>query len=75
MTFDGTPWLAQRGNAEYDMLNDFVLLKYNGSSKYPVIPKGIESIAKQAFYRKELEFIEIPASVKYIGGEAFSQSI
>lgn len=72
--FRGTPWLEDRNKDEFIIINDTLLLKYNGSSKYPVIPKGIESIAKQAFYRKELEFIEIPASVKYIGGEAFSQT-
>lgn len=72
--FEGTPWLEDRNKDEFIIINDTLLLKYNGNSKYPHIPKGIESIAKQAFYRKELEFIEIPASVKYIGGEAFSQT-
>ena len=72
--FRGTPWLKDREKDEFVIINDTLLLKYNGSSKYPVIPKGIESIAEEAFFRKPLEFIEIPATVKYIGGEAFSQT-
>lgn len=50
------------------------ITKYYGPRdiKKLVIPKGIKSIAKGAFSRRPIDFIEIPASVKYIGGEAFS---
>ena len=72
--FIGTPWLKDREKDEFIIINDTLLLKYNGSSKYPDIPKGVESIAEEAFFRRELEFIEIPATVKYIGSNAFSQT-
>ena len=71
-TFSGTPWLAQREAAEYDIIADRILLKYNGSSKEPVIPEGITCIMGEALMDSLITSVKVPSSVKYIGAMAFA---
>lgn len=49
-----------------------VLIKYNGKSKNPVIPEGVEKIGKSAFEVAEIDSVTIPKSLKYVGAGAFA---
>ena len=51
-----------------------VLIKYNGKSKNPVIPEGVEKIGKSAFEVAEIDSVTIPETVKEIGEDAFRGS-
>ena len=55
------------------VINDSVLVKYNGKAKKVVLPEGITAIGGKAFEKNTtIESVEIPASVKSIGDNAFS---
>jgi hypothetical protein len=69
--FSGTPWLEQYSGDEFVMINDSILLKYNGSSDKPVMPEGTACIAGGAFEGKKITELRIPDTVKYIGSNAF----
>ena len=70
--FDGTDWLASRSKEDYTMINDTIILSYNGDEESPVIPDGTKFIVDAAFANKSLIEIIIPDSVEYIGNYAFS---
>ncbi|MBQ7874078.1 MAG: leucine-rich repeat domain-containing protein [Oscillospiraceae bacterium] len=48
-----------------------VLIKYNGSSKTPVIPDGVRKIGESAFESAKIDTVIIPYSVKEIAKDAF----
>ena len=57
-------------------MNDFVidegvLISYNGQSDYIEIPEGVHTIAQGAFYEKTFKEIVIPRSVETINSSAF----
>ena len=48
-----------------------VLIKYNGKSKYPVVPDGVKKIAADAFASAKIDGVSIPESVTEICDNAF----
>ncbi|MBE6738557.1 MAG: hypothetical protein E7566_07935 [Ruminococcaceae bacterium] len=50
------------------------MLKYCESLKTITLPEGIESIKDYAFYDSGLNYIELPATLQYIGSYAFANT-
>ncbi len=71
LAFTGTYWLNRKPNGP--VVQSGVLYIYNGKTpKYLTIPSGVTYITPQAVrYKPELEAIELPATLKEVGAEAF----
>ena len=67
--FENTPW--QKSLGDYAIINN-ILIRYQGDSRYAVVPDGISRINNSAFKECRIESIKIPSSVISIGGGAFS---
>lgn len=61
-----------RQNNDDFIIENGVLLKYEGDDNYPIIPEGIKGIGEKAFSRSWLHSIVIPNGTEYIGADAFS---
>lgn len=70
-TFRGTPWLDAQ-TEEFVILNDTLLLKYNGSESHVEIPGNVKRIVDAFAGCTFLESVTIPEGVIEIGDGAFS---
>ena len=48
-----------------------ILVRYNGTDEVVTIPKNVEVIGKNAFYKKNITKVFIPKEVKWIEEKAF----
>ncbi len=54
------------------VIQDNVLISYEGVASHVIIPDGVTEIAERAFWSVDyLEAVEVPASVKKVGDSAF----
>jgi tetratricopeptide (TPR) repeat protein len=51
-----------------------VVTKYRGPDKNVIIPEGVTSIGREAFYGNHLTSVVIPEGVTSIGGKAFAEN-
>jgi hypothetical protein len=75
--FKNTKWAEKTGKPKSETgfnVNGNVLLEYDGDSRNPVIPDGIEIIGNNAFAGKDIDTVTIPSSVKTIRAAAFMGS-
>ena len=69
--FDNTNWVIDSG-AEFVLLGNTTLLKYNGISETINVPSGIKCIAANAFaYNETIKEVILPNTVEKIGDNAF----
>ncbi len=68
--FEQTPWLATQTD-EYVMVGDGVLLKYQGSDTYIVLPDTVKHISNAFELNEQLVGIELGEQLLTIGANAF----
>ena len=66
-------WLYDDNSSDFFVWQN-QLLAYKGTSKTPVIPDSVKTIAPKAFYGSEITGVTMPSSVKEIGWYAFYEN-